>query len=227
VFDKKPSDIAALNDPAAARSGESANIRFKMNIGIAGHVATTGQSLAIADAYQDDRFNKDIDLKTGRLERARRTHDGYDVSLTLLWCYWFLLRTGFRTKSILCMPIFNSAKKVIGVVQLINKIGGLFTPRDQGLFAAFGVYCGLGLQATQLYEDLKRNEQRHRVCAACFEKEELGGFFLVFFTLTNRARVDCAERAVVPCVCHGRGRAALYAARGAAGERTARGPAGF
>ncbi len=76
MFDKKPSDISMLNSvttavPAATTTTTTSQpqrpgaIRFKMSMGIAGHVATTGLGVAIADAYQDKRFNKDIDLKTG------------------------------------------------------------------------------------------------------------------------------------------------------------------
>ena len=54
-----------------------------MDAGIAGHVATTGETLNIADAYADPRFNQEIDTKTG-----------------------------FKTRAILCMPIFNSHKEV-------------------------------------------------------------------------------------------------------------------
>jgi cAMP and cAMP-inhibited cGMP 3',5'-cyclic phosphodiesterase 10 len=51
--------------------------RFPIGKGIAGHVAQTGQGLNIADAYDDDRFNREVDLQTG-----------------------------YHTKNILCMPIF-------------------------------------------------------------------------------------------------------------------------
>lgn len=57
-------------------------IRFPMRLGIAGHVATTGETLNIPEAYNDPRFNKEIDLKTG-----------------------------YRTKSILCMPLRNNQVK--------------------------------------------------------------------------------------------------------------------
>ena len=75
---------------------------FSASTGIAGHVATTGETLAIADAYADPRFNREIDDKTG-----------------------------FRTKSILCTPIFDNNEEVIAVTQLVNKKDGTeFDDRD-------------------------------------------------------------------------------------------------
>ena len=66
-------------------------LRLPFGAGIAGTVAETGETINIPDAYQDDRFNRGIDKKTG-----------------------------YRTKSILCMAV-RGVKKIVGVVQYINK----------------------------------------------------------------------------------------------------------
>jgi cAMP and cAMP-inhibited cGMP 3',5'-cyclic phosphodiesterase 10 len=71
--------------------------RFPVGTGIAGQVAKTGEVLNITDAYCDSRFNRTIDKLTG-----------------------------YRTKTILCMPIFIRGN-VIGVVQMVNKHSGHFT----------------------------------------------------------------------------------------------------
>ncbi len=68
-----------------AMQGE-VNIRISMDQGIAGLVATTGQSLNLLDAYDNPHFNQTIDKKTG-----------------------------YRTKAVLCMPI-KSDDKVIGTL---------------------------------------------------------------------------------------------------------------
>ena len=44
--------------------------RFAVGTGIAGYVAETGQTLNVADAYTDDRFNKAIDEQTGYITRS-------------------------------------------------------------------------------------------------------------------------------------------------------------
>ncbi len=43
----------------------SKEIRVPVTKGIAGHVVTTGELLNIKDAYQDSRFNPEIDKRTG------------------------------------------------------------------------------------------------------------------------------------------------------------------
>ncbi|CAG2174991.1 unnamed protein product, partial [Oppiella nova] len=74
--------------------------------GIAGHVALTKENVNITDAYQDNRFNKEVDF-----------------------------RTGYHTKAIMCQPILNFSGDVIGVAQCINKnshsLQQSFTKRDE------------------------------------------------------------------------------------------------
>ncbi|KAK6729661.1 hypothetical protein RB195_006607 [Necator americanus] len=108
-------------------------IRFSMNRGIAGHVASTGEGLNIEDAYEDSRFNPEVDSKTG-----------------------------YTTKTILCMPIFIRGN-VIGVVQMVNKHEGVFTKADEDSFEVFAVYCGLALHHAKLYDKIRRSEQKYRV----------------------------------------------------------------
>ena len=70
-------------------------IRTPLDAGIAGRVATTGQSMNIADAYQEPLFNPAVDQ-----------------------------RTGYRTRSILTVPLVDSHQRVSAVVQVLNKAGG-------------------------------------------------------------------------------------------------------
>ena len=74
-----------------------ANIRIPYGKGIAGYVASTGQALNIKDAYKDTRFNSTIDQITG-----------------------------YRTKSVLCLPILNEHGECIAVAEAINK-----SPEDE------------------------------------------------------------------------------------------------
>eukprot|EP00002_Diphylleia_rotans_P032588 TRINITY_DN6856_c0_g1_i3.p1 TRINITY_DN6856_c0_g1~~TRINITY_DN6856_c0_g1_i3.p1 ORF type:complete len:1755 (+),score=395.36 TRINITY_DN6856_c0_g1_i3:84-5348(+) len=98
-------------------------LRIPLDRGLAGHVATTGENLNIPDAYADARFNRDIDLKTG-----------------------------YQTRTILCMPIRHGSE-VIGVAQMVNKKAGEFSVNDEVLFEAFSVFCGISLRNASLYED--------------------------------------------------------------------------
>ncbi|CAI4227333.1 unnamed protein product [Auanema sp. JU1783] len=108
-------------------------IRFPITKGIAGYVACTGEGLNITNAYDDQRFNKDVDSKTG-----------------------------YTTRTILCMPIFIRGI-VIGVVQMVNKQSGNFTKDDEDAFQVFAVYCGLALHHAKLYDKIRRSEQKYRV----------------------------------------------------------------
>ncbi|CAD6184159.1 unnamed protein product [Caenorhabditis auriculariae] len=108
-------------------------IRFDISKGIAGYVASTGEGLNIEEAYEDERFNAEVDSKTG-----------------------------YVTKTILCMPIFIRGA-VIGVVQMVNKHTGVFTKQDEDSFEIFAVYCGLALHHAKLYDKIRRSEQKYRV----------------------------------------------------------------
>jgi adenylate cyclase len=105
-----------------AQGSELAEIRFPMSMGLAGSVAETGQALNIKDAYQDPRFNPDVDR-----------------------------RTGFRTRGVLCAPIFNREGQVMGVTQAVNKKGGEFSQEDEDLLRAFSSQIGVALENAQLY----------------------------------------------------------------------------
>ncbi|MEW6778133.1 MAG: GAF domain-containing sensor histidine kinase, partial [Bdellovibrionota bacterium] len=102
-------------------------IRLPIGKGIAGNVAKDGNIVNIPDAYADKRFNPEVDKKTG-----------------------------YRTRSILCMPIRSSTGKVLGVVQVLNKKDGIFTKDDEDLLDALCAQAALSLQNSELYASLER-----------------------------------------------------------------------
>ncbi|XP_045784288.1 probable 3',5'-cyclic phosphodiesterase pde-5 [Maniola jurtina] len=109
-------------------------VRMSIKQGIAGCVASSGEVLNIPNAYSDDRFNSKVDMATG-----------------------------YKTKSILCMPI-KVRGKVIGVVEMINKINNLnFDHEDEIAFQKFSIFFGLALHNAKLYAKVKRNEERFQV----------------------------------------------------------------
>ncbi|HEU5318167.1 MAG TPA: HD domain-containing phosphohydrolase [Chloroflexota bacterium] len=73
---------------------EISEIRLHLGSGLAGHVAQSGDTLIIPDCYQDSRFDHSWDL-----------------------------RTGYRSRAMLVMPLRDISHAVIGVVQVINKLG--------------------------------------------------------------------------------------------------------
>ncbi|XP_021348961.1 dual 3',5'-cyclic-AMP and -GMP phosphodiesterase 11-like isoform X1 [Mizuhopecten yessoensis] len=113
--------------------------RFPIHIGISGHVATTGETLNIPDASKDKRFYTKADEESS-----------------------------FVTKSILCMPIKNSSNRVIGVAQLTNKLDATaFNKNDENLFEAFAIFCGMGINNTQMYETAIRAMAKRRIALEC------------------------------------------------------------
>ncbi|MED6294964.1 cGMP-specific 3',5'-cyclic phosphodiesterase, partial [Characodon lateralis] len=75
-----------------------------------------------------------------------------------------------RIKSLLCTPIRNGKKdKVIGVCQLVNKTDETsscikaFNRNDEQFLEAFAIFCGLGIQNTQMYETVERAMAKQEV----------------------------------------------------------------
>jgi len=85
--------------------GGTEGVSVKFGQGIAGTVAANGQTVRVADAYSDGRFDETADRKTG-----------------------------YQTKSVLCVgvPGFALNSKPVAVVELLNKLNGKpFTQDDE------------------------------------------------------------------------------------------------
>ncbi len=107
--------------------GDVAEIRFPSFAGIAGVVYTSVQSLNIPYAYADMRFNPGFDRQTG-----------------------------FFTRSMLCVPIVNKENVCIGVTQILNKKGGVFTDEDEHRLKAFTAQIAIALENSKLFDDVQR-----------------------------------------------------------------------
>src|SRR2546430_3985869 len=104
----------------------ASQIRFPNHVGIAGAVFTSGHSVNIPYAYADLRFNPAVDK-----------------------------RTGFFTRSILCVPVINKEGKFIGVTQVLNKKGGAFTGEDEARLKAFTSQIAIALENAKLFDDVQ------------------------------------------------------------------------
>ncbi len=102
-------------------------IRIPEDAGIAGTVWHTGRPIIIPDAYQDRRFRPEVDRETG-----------------------------FRTRSVLSVPIIGASGQVIGVMQVLNKRSGTFTRRDQYRLEVLAAQSAIALENAQCYEELVR-----------------------------------------------------------------------
>uniref|UniRef100_A0A673B8M4 Phosphodiesterase n=1 Tax=Sphaeramia orbicularis TaxID=375764 RepID=A0A673B8M4_9TELE len=132
--------VSRLFDVAEGSTLEESSsscIRLEWNKGIVGHVAATGQLLNIKNAYEDPRFNAEVDQITG-----------------------------YKTQSILCLPIKNHRDEVVGVAQAINKKcgeDGAFTEQDEKDFSAYLAFSGIVLHNAQLYETSQLENRRNQV----------------------------------------------------------------
>ncbi|KAJ3173290.1 hypothetical protein HK101_011077 [Irineochytrium annulatum] len=103
-------------------------IRIPATKGIAGHVSQTGEILNIPNAYNDRRFNRSVDMKTG-----------------------------FITRNILCMPMRNTQGEIIGVTQVINKLpeNSSFSKEDELLLMAFSALAAVTIEKSILFKALQ------------------------------------------------------------------------
>ena len=120
---------------------QSVTIRLRVGDGIAGWVAQTAQVLNLEDAHADPRFDRSWDQSSG-----------------------------YRTRSLLCMPILDRELRVIAVIQCLNKQGRRrFNEEDEELLHCIGAQCAIALEGAVLYDALlqknralQRAEERSR-----------------------------------------------------------------
>lgn len=107
-------------------------IVININQGIAGSVAASGEPLIINDAYNDERFDQEVDKKTG-----------------------------YHTRNILALPIRNSDGDVIGVYQAINKMteAAKFSNNDLEHLMLAASYTGRQLESVLLQEEIQKTQK--------------------------------------------------------------------
>jgi len=106
---------------------EIERIELALGQGLAGACAEQGVVLNVADSPADPRHDHSIDL-----------------------------RTGYRTRSLLCVPVKDTEGRVIGVLQLLNAAQGYFTGKDEKVALVLAGEAGKVLEATSMYADLKQ-----------------------------------------------------------------------
>jgi len=106
---------------------DQAAIRFDATKGLAGKAVVTKDSVNCEDVYEDPTFNRKIDDETG-----------------------------YRTKSVMCVPVMNSTGEVLGVAQMINKMDWngetiAFSEQDEKLLKAFIAQVAVAITNNQLF----------------------------------------------------------------------------
>ena len=112
--------------------GAEDGLRIPLGTGIAGAVAASGTPVRVDDAYSDPRFNRALDQKTG-----------------------------FRTRSILALPVRDRNGNVFGVAQLLNRRDGRpFETSDEERFARFTANLSVILESWQRLDRASRHRDR-------------------------------------------------------------------
>tara|TARA_B100000959_G_scaffold144510_1_gene151790 strand:- start:2280 stop:4598 length:2319 start_codon:yes stop_codon:yes gene_type:complete len=106
-------------------------IRIMNTKGVAGWVFTHNEGAIILDAYKDDRFDKSVDM-----------------------------RTGYRTKSILCAPLKTVNGEIIGVSQILNKIDGKFSEDDLEILQAMTQQAAIAIQGNIIVEQIEKSRKQ-------------------------------------------------------------------
>ena len=137
VLDEESGDLLCQQAVGEVGQAVCREFRIPKGTGIAGWVAENRKPVRIADAHEDPRFNPEMDRKTG-----------------------------FRTRSLLCVPLM-AKDRFIGVAQVLNKevvteAGvsiGEFNEEDEELFGLFAQQAALAIENARLHRSLLQQQR--------------------------------------------------------------------
>ena len=146
-------------------------IDIPINKGIVGKSAVEGKILNIEDAYEYPFFDSAVDLESG-----------------------------YKTKSILSVPIFNSRSEIIGVTEMVNKKNDVpFSAYDEKLIQLFNVFCGISLENSRLFnESLEMNNKLSSFFDTAFSMAKSESLQRIFSDIMQNAKHSInADRATI------------------------------
>ncbi len=114
--------------------------RLKLGQGIAGYVAARGEAIIVSDTEKSSHFFPIIDETSG-----------------------------FTTQSALCVPMISQGR-VIGVIEVLNKINGEFSNADKDLLQAIATSVCIALENARLYEETVSMAEHERDVRQMFQK---------------------------------------------------------
>jgi adenylate cyclase len=113
---------------------------IKLGQGICGYVASQGKPLIVNDTAQSPHFFPEFDKIIG-----------------------------FNTRSVLCVPMISQGK-VLGVIELINKINGNFVPGDEKLLESIVSSLVIAMENARLYQETTSMAEHERGLRQVFQK---------------------------------------------------------
>jgi GAF domain-containing protein len=114
--------------------------RLKMGQGIAGYVAARGEAIIVNDTQKSPHFFPGVDR-----------------------------HTGYVTRSALCVPMISQGK-VIGVIEVLNKRNGDFTPNDEDLLQSIASSVSIAIENARLYKETVSMAEHERSMRRMFQK---------------------------------------------------------
>ena len=143
----------------------SSRVAFDAKLGLAGHSFMTGAIINVEDAYKDPRFNRDVD----------------DI-------------TGYRTRSVLTMPVTARDGRRIGVMQALNRRDAKsFDTADIARMSAFAAQAAIAIDNATLFSEV--------VSARNYNESILRSMsngVITFDSDTHIAKVNAAAAAIFP-----------------------------
>ena len=185
-----------------SQGSERIEIRLAVGEGIAGWVAQTREIVNIPDAYVDQRFQPAVDLKSG-----------------------------YRTRSILTVPMLGALGGLVGVLQVLNKQDGPFTVSDEEVLVALASQAAIAIENARLYHSVVEQNQELSRARRDLERRtrELNALYEVEKELSAALDLDDLLSRIlgqaITVLGGGAGSIALVEADGALRFRTVHGPA--
>ncbi len=107
-----------------------APVRIPTSVGLAGACARNRQIINVPDCYADERFNPEVDK-----------------------------RSGYRTRCMLSLPLVDHKDGLVGVMQVLNKLDGVFEENDEALATVLAAQCAVALQRVRMIAGLIEGEK--------------------------------------------------------------------
>lgn len=159
------------------RGGEDVEITLALGQGVAGHVAQTGETLHVPDAYADARFDRSWDE-----------------------------RSGYRTETMLAVPLRDQRDQVIGVLQVLNKRCAqgkdrvvAFNHHDTELLEALAIQAAVAIDMGSLVGELRSNMDQLQATKRRLERSyrDLELLYELETSMSRAESVDALARSVV------------------------------
>lgn len=109
--------------------GSNEILRLEASLGIVGQAVQTGEPVNVKDAYHDPRFYHAIDE-----------------------------RSGYRTQTLLAVPMRNQHREIIGAFEALNKKTGTFTERDEDSLTGLATHAAVAIETAQLVGALRQTQ---------------------------------------------------------------------